>query len=94
MRSKNEGTATRPDKCEFCDGFVKPAIKRAPFHYKGRTVYVDNLPVRSCSKCGEIYFEAKVYKLLEKIAANTGRIQTKVSFPLADYLLATTGKRN
>ena len=78
----------RQDKCEFCDGFVKLAIKRVPFHYKGSTVYVDNVPVRSCSKCGEIYFEAKVYKRLEKIAAATGRIRTKVSFPLADYWLA------
>jgi hypothetical protein len=39
-------------------------------------------------RCGEIYYEAEVYKKLEKIAANRQQIKSKVTFPLADYRMA------
>jgi len=80
-------TTMRQEKCKFCDGLIKATVKRVPFHYRRDTVYVDNVPVRSCNRCGEVYFEAAVYKRLEKIAENKRRIRTRISFPLADYRL-------
>lgn len=74
--------------CEYCDGAVEPAVKRVPFRYKKETTYIDNVPVRVCRRCGEIYYEAEVYKKLEKIAANRQQIKSKVTFPLADYRVA------
>ena len=85
---ENEENVMRQDKCEFCDGLIQSTVTRVPFHYKGSTVYVDNVPVRMCNKCGEIYFEAKVYKRLERIAENKRKIRARISFPLADYRLA------
>ena len=79
----------KQDLCEFCDGLVEDAVTRVPFHYQRNIIYVDNVPVRRCGKCGEIYFEAGVYKQLEKIAAGRRRIRKSVSFPLADYRTAT-----
>ena len=77
----------RQERCDFCDGLIRSTVRRVPFRHKKDTVYVDNVPVRSCSKCGEIYFEAAVYKRLEKIAENKPHIRTRISFPLADYRL-------
>lgn len=77
----------RQEKCGFCDGLIKPAVRRVPFHYKKDTVYIENVPVRRCNRCGEVYFEAAVYKRLEKIAENKRQIRTRISFPLADYRL-------
>jgi YgiT-type zinc finger domain-containing protein len=71
--------------CEFCDGLVEEAVSRVPFHYRKEMIYVDNVPVRACNKCGEIYFEASVYKQLEKIAEARNTISTRITFPLADY---------
>jgi hypothetical protein len=48
-------------------------------------MYVDHVPVRVCSNCGELYFEAGVYKKLEQIAQSKERIRAQVTFPLADY---------
>jgi YgiT-type zinc finger domain-containing protein len=71
--------------CEFCDGSVQDAVTRVPFHYQQNIIYVDNVPVRRCGKCGEIYIEAAVYKQLEKIAEGRQLIKRKITFPLADY---------
>ncbi|HXM48128.1 MAG TPA: YgiT-type zinc finger protein [Pyrinomonadaceae bacterium] len=80
----------KKDPCEFCDGFVEETVTRVPFHYRREIIYVDNVPVRVCKKCGELYFPAAVYKRLEKIAAMRKSIRTKISFPLADYRKALT----
>jgi len=75
----------KQDKCEFCDGVVEQAVRRVPFRYKKETIYVENVPVRVCRRCGEIYYAAEVYKKLEKIAANRKQIKARVTFPLADF---------
>lgn len=73
------------EKCEFCDGVIGLSVRRIPFHYKKETMYVDHVPVRVCSDCGAVYFEAEVYKKLEQIAKSKERIRTHITFPLADY---------
>ena len=76
--------------CEFCDGVIEEAITRVPFHYQQQIIYVDNVPVRLCRRCGEVYFDANVYKQLERIAEGRKLIRSKISFPLADYRKAAT----
>jgi YgiT-type zinc finger domain-containing protein len=73
------------EACDFCDGVVKEAVKRVPFHYRKELIYVDNVPVKECGKCGELYFDAAVVKRLEAIAEKRKSIRTKITFPLADY---------
>jgi YgiT-type zinc finger domain-containing protein len=73
------------DQCEFCSGEIEHRVVRARFHFKGQTVYVDNVPAWVCVRCGETYFDAPVYKRLEDIAKNQGQIQKTVCFPLAEY---------
>ncbi|HHT9155026.1 MAG TPA: YgiT-type zinc finger protein, partial [Candidatus Tripitaka sp. YC43] len=72
---------------EFCEDEVKPQLLGARFHFKGQTIYVDNVPAWVCSKCGEQYFDAPVYKRLEEIAHHRSRIKKTISFPLAVYSL-------
>ena len=73
------------DACEFCEGEVEHRAVLARFHYKGRTIYVDRVPAWVCTRCGEQYFDAPVYKRLEQIASESGRIKKTISFPLAEY---------
>lgn len=78
----------KQEQCEYCEGVVEPAVLRVPFHYQRETVYIDHVPVRRCRQCGELYYEAEVYKRLELIAANRRAITARITFPLADYALA------
>ncbi|MBI3248196.1 MAG: type II toxin-antitoxin system MqsA family antitoxin [Deltaproteobacteria bacterium] len=73
------------DPCEFCKGHMEQQLIRARFHFKGQTIYVDNVPAWVCSKCHEQYFDAPVYKRLEEIAKRKETIRRTVSFPLAEY---------
>jgi YgiT-type zinc finger domain-containing protein len=76
------------DACEFCDGKIEHRRIRARFHYKGDTIYVDNVPAWVCARCGEQYFDAPVYKRLEEIAKQRDRIDKTICFPLAEYDMA------
>lgn len=73
------------DFCEYCEGELEYRSIRARFNFKGHTIYVDNVPAWVCTKCGEQYFDAPVYKRLEEIAKHRERIMKTVCFPLADY---------
>ncbi len=76
---------TGRDACEYCDGDVRHRVTQARFHFKGRTIYVDRVPAWVCGKCGELYFDAPVYKRLEAIAKQRSRIKKTICFPLAEY---------
>jgi len=76
---------TPPDPCEFCDGQVQQRTVRARFHYRGQTIYIDGVPAWVCTRCGEQYFDAPVYKHMEDIARHSDRITRTVAFPLAEY---------
>ena len=76
------------DTCEFCEGTVEHQQIRARFHFRGQTIYVDHVPAWVCTKCGEQYFDAPVYKRLEQIARQRERITETVCFPLAEYDMA------
>ena len=71
--------------CEFCDGAVTKKHVQTRFKFKGQTVYVEGVPAWVCSRCGEQYFDAEVYKRLENIARRRKSIRKTISFPLADY---------
>jgi len=81
---------TKSDSCEFCNGKVKHRLIRARFHFKGQTIYVDNVPAWVCDRYHEQYFDAPVYKRLEEIAKHRNRIKKTVRFPLAEYEMALT----
>lgn len=76
---------TTNDLCEFCEGNVERRVTRTKFHFKGQTIYVDNVPAWVCVKCGEKYYDAPVYKRLEEIARRREHIKKTVCFPLAEY---------
>lgn len=75
----------RDEVCAFCEGKVEHRRIRARFHFKGQTIYVENVPAWVCVQCGEQYFDAPVYKRLEEIARHQERIEKKICFPLAEY---------
>jgi YgiT-type zinc finger domain-containing protein len=79
---------TASDPCEFCDGTTTRQIIQARFHYRGQTIYVDDVPAWVCGKCGEQYFDAPVYRRLEEIARHRRRIRKTICFPLAKYDMA------
>ena len=81
------------DRCEFCEGNIEEKQVLARVRYRGQTIYVENVPAWVCSKCGEQYFDAPVYKRLEEIVHQRERIQKVITFPLAEFDMAIPGVR-
>jgi len=79
---------TAEDACEFCDGGMEQRLVQARFRFRGHTIYVDGVPAWVCTKCGEQYFDAPVYRRLEEIAKYRSRIKKTICFPLAEYDMA------
>jgi YgiT-type zinc finger domain-containing protein len=79
--------------CEFCDGVTEPKVMRIPFPYHGEAVYVEDVPLWACKKCGEKYFDGPVYEKLEAIAKRRNTIRKTISFPLARYSAAQPARR-
>ncbi len=75
----------QPESCEFCEGKLACRRIRIRFPFLGRVMYVEHVPARICSRCGEYYLDAPVFKRLEEIARRRSRIKKTISFPLADY---------
>ena len=73
------------DSCEFCSGNIEQRIIQARFHFRGQTIYIDGVPAWVCTRCGEQYFDAPVYKRLELIAQHAGGVEKTICFPLAEY---------
>ncbi len=78
----------KEDSCEFCEGKLEHIKTLAKFSFKDQTIYIDNVPLWACRKCGEQYFDATVYKRLEEIAKHRDHISKTICFPLAEYDMA------
>jgi YgiT-type zinc finger domain-containing protein len=75
----------KPESCEYCDGELEHRQVLTSFRYKSETIYIENVPAWVCNQCGEKYFDAPVYKRLERIAQQRNRIRRAISFPLAKF---------
>lgn len=73
------------EMCEFCEGKLEQRNVLVRFRFKGETIYIENVPAWVCKHCAEQYFDAPVYKQMEKIAQERQKIQRMISFPLAEF---------
>lgn len=76
------------ETCEFCEGNLEQRFVLARFRFKGETIYIENVPAWVCKHCAEQYFDAPVYKQMERIAQARQQIQRIISFPLAEFASA------
>jgi YgiT-type zinc finger domain-containing protein len=73
------------EQCEFCDGELELRHVLVRFRFQGETIYIENVPSWVCKQCGEQYYDAPIYKQMEKIAQQREHIQREISFPLAEF---------
>ena len=74
--------------CEVCDGKFENRRVLARFRFLGETIYIENVPAWVCTRCSEQYYDAPVYKQMERIARHKERIERMISFPLAEFEMA------
>lgn len=73
------------ERCELCEGELEQRQVLARFRYIGETIYIEHVPAWVCRHCGEQYYDAPVYKQMERIAQQREQIHRRISFPLAEF---------
>jgi len=61
------------DKCFFCKGKLAQEKVNVDFRWGKDLIIIEDVPARVCRQCGEKYFDAEVYKEMERLAK--GRIR-------------------
>jgi len=77
LRSGNligrQGDNQMADKCFFCKGKLAQEKVNVDFRWGKDLIIIEDVPARVCRQCGEKYFDAEVYKEMERLAK--GRIR-------------------
>ena len=55
------------DRCFFCKGKVTQERVNVDFRWGENLVVIEDVPTGVCQQCGEKYFDAEVYKDMEKL---------------------------
>ena len=76
---------TGHENCEYCSIPLEERKKLVPFHYMGKVIYFEDVPVWICQNCGYLEFSAEVYKKLEEMAKEAGNVTEKITFPLVRF---------
>ena len=53
-------------ECEYCDGVTETKAVSRTFKRFGQEFRFENIEAEVCLKCGEIYFDGKTLKEIEK----------------------------
>lgn len=74
------------EKCTLCfEGRLEAKRGREYFRHGQSLVVIEDVPAWVCSKCGERYHLASVYKKMRQIAADGDRLTERMTIPVARY---------
>lgn len=71
--------------CYFCKGKVGEQVTSVDFWWGDDLKIIENVPARICQQCGEKYFEAAVYKEMERLAGGSGKAIRRLSVDVMRY---------
>lgn len=71
--------------CYFCKGKVVEQVTSVDFWWGDDLKIIENVPARICQQCGEKYFEAAVYKEMERLAKGSGKAIRRLSVDVMRY---------
>ena len=72
--------------CVRCgEGNLEATRGREYFRSGQSLVIIEDVPAWVCTKCGERYHHARVYKKMRQIAAHKHQLTEHVSIPVARY---------
>ncbi len=71
--------------CYFCKGNVVEQVTSVDFWWGDDLKIIENVPARICQQCGEKYFEAAVYKEMERLARGSGKAIRRLSIDVMRY---------
>ena len=72
-------------ECYFCKGKVVEAKTEVDFRWGKKLKVLKNVPARVCQQCGEKYFQASVYKAMEKLVMGRVKPSSRLSVDVVRF---------
>jgi len=72
-------------ECYFCKGKVVEAKTEVDFRWGKKLKVLKNVPARVCQQCGEKYFQATIYKAMEKLVISRVKPSSRISVDVVQF---------
>lgn len=73
-------------ECYFCKGrVIKKKKVKVDFRWGRKLKVIQNVPASVCQQCGEKYFDATVYKAMERLAASRAKPAARVQVDVVRF---------
>ena len=76
------------ETCYFCRGAIEQRNIDVDFRWGKKLKMIRSVPVSICRQCGERYFDAGVYKAIEKLARSRRKPATQVAVDVLEFRTA------
>ena len=80
------------ETCYFCRGTVDQQKVHVDFRWGKKLKMIRSVPAGVCRQCGERYFDAGVYKAMEKLARSRRKPAARVAVDVLEFR-AAVGER-
>ena len=74
--------------CYFCKGRVIEQLTTVDFRWGDDLKIIEQVPAQVCEQCGEKYFQAQVYKDLERLVQHPAKVIRHRSVDVLQYSTA------
>jgi YgiT-type zinc finger domain-containing protein len=76
------------ETCYFCRGTIEQQNIDVDFCWGKKLKMIRSVPAGICRQCGERYFDAGVYKAMEKLARSRRKAETQVAVDVFEFRTA------
>jgi YgiT-type zinc finger domain-containing protein len=72
-------------ECYFCKGKVEQQKVNVDFRWGRKLKVIEKVPAGVCQQCGEKYFQAAVYKAMERLATSRAKPVARLVVDVLHY---------
>lgn len=80
---------TMMTRCHFCRGKVELCTVDVDFRWGRKLKVIRDVPAGVCRQCGERYFDAAVYKEMEKLGASRRKSEERLEVDVLQFRAAS-----
>ena len=73
------------NECYFCKGKVTETKIEVDFRWGKKLKVLKNVPASVCQQCGEKYFQAAVYKAMERLVIGRVKPSSRISVDVVQF---------
>jgi YgiT-type zinc finger domain-containing protein len=82
---KNKEAIIMMTKCYFCGGKVKEEEVNIDFWWGERLIIFKEVPAEVCQQCGEKFFDAKIYKEMERMSQAEAKPSKSITVNVIEF---------